>query len=440
MASAPATPYLRVDLARLRRNIDRVAERARERGRGAASARQDPQDAWRSRGSSWRPGAVGHHRGHAGRGRDVRAPGLHRRVRRLPALARRRRGRRGCATSRRTRRVAIGVDSVEGAGHSGRCWRGPAVEVLVEVDSGHHRTGVAARARPARSRWPPARRARGARRVHVPGAQLRPGRHPDGAAGDEAARPGHGGAARCARAGSSRGWSAAARRRAWRPARHRRAHRAAAGRLRLRRRPAVGARRTTTPESIALTCRATVVSHAGGRLVLDAGSKALGADRAAYATGFGRLLDHPTPAIVLLSEHHAVVDLAGAPLPRSAAGSTSCPTTSAPRSTSSTSCASRSPADCGLAGRRPRAERLSRAPYDRRHAQATPRLLAALAGRSPPALAGCGPTTRPRDAPPTPPATRRLHARRRTGAGLHLRRGRSAGREAGRPARRTGPR
>ena len=72
---------------------------------------------------------------------------------------------------------------------------------------------------------------------------------------------------------------------------------------------------TTTPERIALACRATVVSHAGGRLVLDAGSKVLGADRAAYASGFGRLPAHPDARVVLLSEHHAVVDLAGAPLP-----------------------------------------------------------------------------------------------------------------------------
>jgi D-serine deaminase-like pyridoxal phosphate-dependent protein len=70
------------------------------------------------------------------------------------------------------------------------------------------------------------------------------------------------------------------------------------------------------PESIALTCRATVVSLAGGRVVLDAGSKALAADRAPYSTGNGRLLDHPDARIVQLSEHHAVVDLAGAPLPR----------------------------------------------------------------------------------------------------------------------------
>ncbi|MGZ4580931.1 MAG: alanine racemase [Nocardioidaceae bacterium] len=65
---------------------------------------------------------------------------------------------------------------------------------------------------------------------------------------------------------------------------------------------------STTPDRIALTCLATVVSHAGGRVVLDSGSKALGADRAPWATGYGRLLDHPDARIVQLSEHHAVVD------------------------------------------------------------------------------------------------------------------------------------
>lgn len=70
-----------------------------------------------------------------------------------------------------------------------------------------------------------------------------------------------------------------------------------------------------SPDRIALTCHATAVSHAGGRLVLDAGSKVLGADRAPYATGFGRLLDHPDARVVLLSEHHAVVEVPG-PLPR----------------------------------------------------------------------------------------------------------------------------
>jgi D-serine deaminase-like pyridoxal phosphate-dependent protein len=63
-----------------------------------------------------------------------------------------------------------------------------------------------------------------------------------------------------------------------------------------------------TPDQIALTCLATVVSRREGHVVLDAGSKALGADRAPWASGYGRLLDHPEARISQLSEHHAVVE------------------------------------------------------------------------------------------------------------------------------------
>jgi len=61
------------------------------------------------------------------------------------------------------------------------------------------------------------------------------------------------------------------------------------------------------PEQIALTCHARVVSRHGDRVVVDSGSKVLGADRASYATGYGRLLDDPDARVVALSEHHAVV-------------------------------------------------------------------------------------------------------------------------------------
>jgi D-serine deaminase-like pyridoxal phosphate-dependent protein len=64
---------------------------------------------------------------------------------------------------------------------------------------------------------------------------------------------------------------------------------------------------TTTRDRIALTCVATVVSRADGRVVLDSGSKVLGPDRAPWATGNGRLLDHPDARVTALSEHHAVV-------------------------------------------------------------------------------------------------------------------------------------
>lgn len=72
-----------------------------------------------------------------------------------------------------------------------------------------------------------------------------------------------------------------------------------------------------TPEDIALTVAATVVSrHDGGgaaprRIILDSGSKILGGDRPAWTSGFGRLLDHPEARITALSEHHATVQWPG---------------------------------------------------------------------------------------------------------------------------------
>ncbi|ALG84200.1 alanine racemase [Gordonia phthalatica] len=73
---------------------------------------------------------------------------------------------------------------------------------------------------------------------------------------------------------------------------------------------------SATVDDIALTAVSTVVSRSGDRIVLDAGSKILGADRPAWATGYGRLLDHLDARIVSLSEHHAVVDFpAGSTVP-----------------------------------------------------------------------------------------------------------------------------
>ena len=70
-------------------------------------------------------------------------------------------------------------------------------------------------------------------------------------------------------------------------------------------------------EDIALTVAATVVSHhaevpgSPSRFILDAGSKVLGSDRPAWASGFGRLMDHPEARIIALSEHHATVEWHG---------------------------------------------------------------------------------------------------------------------------------
>jgi D-serine deaminase-like pyridoxal phosphate-dependent protein len=61
------------------------------------------------------------------------------------------------------------------------------------------------------------------------------------------------------------------------------------------------------PNQIALWAVATVVSATNNKIILDSGSKILGADKAAWATGYGRLLDYPEARIEALSEHHATV-------------------------------------------------------------------------------------------------------------------------------------
>ena len=232
-------------------------------------------------------------------------------------------------------RVAIAVDSVEGAANAGRRLGGSDIEVLVEVDSGHHRTGVpAAEAGPVgvaaeRSGV----RVRGA--FTFPGHGYSPGQaarvaraERDALTAAATSLRSHGLRVDVLSGGSTPTLTASLGTDLATPPD--RADGRADGRADdwaddaalLELRPGVyvfgdaqqwelGA----SPSDIALTCSATVVSHAGGRLVLDAGSKVLGADRAAYATGYGRLLEHPEARVVMLSEHHAVVDLDGAPLP-----------------------------------------------------------------------------------------------------------------------------
>ncbi|WOH18917.1 D-TA family PLP-dependent enzyme [Paenarthrobacter sp. GOM3] len=66
-------------------------------------------------------------------------------------------------------------------------------------------------------------------------------------------------------------------------------------------------------DDIALTVAATVVSRheaTGGnvrRVVVDAGSKILGSDRPDWATGYARLPEFPEARVTALSEHHATV-------------------------------------------------------------------------------------------------------------------------------------
>ncbi|QGU08258.1 D-threo-3-hydroxyaspartate dehydratase [Corynebacterium occultum] len=62
-------------------------------------------------------------------------------------------------------------------------------------------------------------------------------------------------------------------------------------------------------EDIALTVAGTVVSRRKdlGQVILDAGSKILGSDRPAWASGFARIMEVPEARVSALSEHHATV-------------------------------------------------------------------------------------------------------------------------------------
>jgi D-serine deaminase-like pyridoxal phosphate-dependent protein len=200
--------------------------------------------------------------------------------------------------------VAVGVDSVEGARALAAQVAGCAV--LVEVDCGHHRSGV----QPAEGAHRAGLDVRGV--FTFPGHSYAPGAAAVVAA-QEAVALGQA-AASCAQHGVevrvvSGGSTPSASQ--------------VDAQVLTEMRPGVylfgDAQQwelaTTTPERIALTCLATVVSRAGGNVVLDAGSKVLGADRPDYATGYGRLLDHPDARIPMLSEHHAVVSWDGSPAP-----------------------------------------------------------------------------------------------------------------------------
>jgi D-serine deaminase-like pyridoxal phosphate-dependent protein len=61
---------------------------------------------------------------------------------------------------------------------------------------------------------------------------------------------------------------------------------------------------------VALTAVATVVHRESGKVVLDCGSKVLGADQPVWASGGGRLPLFPDARVIALSEHHATVDFA----------------------------------------------------------------------------------------------------------------------------------
>jgi D-serine deaminase-like pyridoxal phosphate-dependent protein len=206
--------------------------------------------------------------------------------------------------------LLVGMDSPEGAQALGDAVRGAAhpLRVLVEIDSGHRRTGV----RPER-----AAEVAGAARAAglVPVGVFTHGGHAysgpgavDPAAADEIAALL--GAAERLRAGGtdveivSAGSTPTARKSA-RPGITE--ERPGTYIFNDRQQIALGA---ATAEAVGLVVAATVVSVAAAdRFVLDAGAKTLANDQAEYLAGYGFLPSHPRSVIRRVSDYHGVVEL-----------------------------------------------------------------------------------------------------------------------------------
>ena len=208
-------------------------------------------------------------------------------------------------------RLRVGVDSTGGVDQLAAALRGAPLEVVVEVDSGHHRTGVDPRLAGDLASYAVARGLSVVGVFTFPGHSYAPGAR-ESAAVDEARALDLAAHALVAvgveprvRSGGSTPTEhvsvAAEHEDLDHPATETRpgvsvfgdAHQVELGSI--------------TFADCALGAVSTVVHARDGEAVVDAGSKVLGADRAAWASGHGRLPDHPAARIVALSEHHATV-------------------------------------------------------------------------------------------------------------------------------------
>ncbi len=303
--AGPATPFLAVDADVLQHNIDAMAGYAAQRGialRPHAKTHKSSQIAR----LQLRAGAVGLTLATVAEAEIFAAEGFTDLFLAYPLWV-------DAAKAARLRTLldqctlALGVDSPEGARALAAALGTDRarVRVLVEVDSGHHRTGV-----PAEQAGMLAEQAARAG-LDVAGVFTFPGHSYSPGVRDRVRHQEAGALATAAAAFTDRGLACPVRSGGSTPT----AAQVREGTL-TEMRPGVyvfgDAQQlelgTIGPEQVALTCVATVVSHAAGHVVLDSGSKALGADRAPWASGFGRLLDHLDARILSLSEHHAVVE------------------------------------------------------------------------------------------------------------------------------------
>lgn len=296
------TPYLRLDVAVLDRNLSAMAAAAGTAGvavRPHAKTHKCVEIAARQLGA----GAVGLTVATIGEAEVFAGAGFDDLVIAYPLWVDADASARLRALGERIR-LAVGADSATSAANLA----GLPLEVLVEIDSGHHRSGVA-----------PGEAGELAAAVAALGLTVRgvftfPGHSysPDGrraAASDEADALGRAAAAMAAAglpASVISGGSTPSAEYVGSPLTELRPGVYVFGDAQQVELGTIGF------DEVALTVAATVVSHAGGRVITDAGSKALGADRASWASGYGRVLDVPDARIVALSEHHSTIEWPGA--------------------------------------------------------------------------------------------------------------------------------
>jgi D-serine deaminase-like pyridoxal phosphate-dependent protein len=308
------TPEILVDIDILDRNIARMAQSVKAKGlalRPHAKTHKIPELAARQLAA----GAVGLTVATIGEAEVFAASGVQdlfiayplwlspqkaERLRRLAAAA----------------KISVGVDSAAGAAALGAGLGEAAgeISVLVEIDSGHHRSGVQPEAAAAVA-WAASDAGLNIAGVFTfPGHSYAPGMPVEAAAQEQEALR------QAAETLSAAGFEAAVRSGGSTPTAL-----LTQGSSATEVRPGVyvfgDAQQLELGrcalDDIALTVAATVVSHhstAPGtppRFILDAGSKILGSDRPAWASGFGRLMDHPDARITALSEHHATVEWHG---------------------------------------------------------------------------------------------------------------------------------
>lgn len=298
----PCTPYLAVDVDVLERNISSMAAVARRRGlslRPHAKTHKCAEVARRQLSA----GSAGLTLATLSEAERFSAAGFGDIFIAYPLWVDRERGRR-IRELLQTCSLRLGVDSVEGAEALARNAGGhEPIEVLVEIDSGHHRTGVRPEAAGelARAATKAGLAVRGL--FTFPGHAYGPSMPAPAA---ETERTALAQAARSLERSGLRaevlsGGSTPSAGYSTRPVNEVRPGTYVfndAQQLELG---------TCGFADIALTAVGTVVSRSPGHVVLNTGSKVLGADRLSFSSGYGRIAGHEDARIGALSEHHATV-------------------------------------------------------------------------------------------------------------------------------------